>query len=243
MKKLLLGSLALATLAAVGPVAAADLKPAPVYTKAPMMAPVYSWTGCYIGVEGGGAWGRSRHEDAFGVPITGDYDVTGALIGGELGCNYQPAGSSWLIGLEGDWSWVTKKGSANDIPPFNTGFVSGTKENWLATGRARVGFLVTPQFLLYGTGGFAVAAVEANVTPPGFATFTETKDRWGWTAGGGGEYAFTSNWSVKAEYLFVRLQNASYFATPVATGGGTIVSRGNVPLNNNILRGGLNYKF
>ena len=244
MKKMLLAGTALLAVIS-GSAMAADMRPAPapapVYTKAPMM-PISNWTGCYIGVEGGAAWGRSHHENLTGVSITNDYDVTGGLIGGELGCNYQFAGN-WVAGLEGDWSWVTKKGSASDIPPFITTFVSGTKENWLATGRGRLGFLVTPQFLLYGTGGFAVAAVEANVTPTGLATLTETQNRWGWTAGAGGEYAFTSNWSVKAEYLFVQLQNAGYFATPIVTLAGTVVSRGNVPLNNSIVRAGLNYKF
>ena len=243
MKKFLLAGTALLTFVS-GSAMAADMRPAPapapVYTKAPMM-PVFSWTGCYIGVEGGAAWGRSHHEDATGVLITNDYDVTGGLIGGELGCNYQV--SSWLFGLEGDLSWVTKKGSASDIAPFNTAAVSGTKENWLGTGRARLGFLATPQFLLYATGGFAAAGVEADVTPPGVATVTETQTRWGWTVGGGGEYAFTNNWSIKAEYLFVQLQNASYFATPVPTPAGPVVTRGNVPLNNNIVRAGLNYKF
>jgi len=245
MIKMLLASTALLTVVS-GSAMAADLSrptaaPAPVYSKAPMM-PVSSWTGCYVGVEGGAAWGRSHHEDATGLAITGDYDVTGGLIGGEVGCNYQVA-PVWVVGLEGDLSWVTKKGSASDIAPFNTAFISGTKENWLGTGRARIGFLATPQFLLYGTGGFAVAAVEADVTPPGLATLTETQTRWGWTAGAGGEYAFTSNWSVKVEYLFVQLQNASYFATPIVTPVGTVLTRGNVPLNNNIVRAGLNFKF
>ena len=243
MKKMLLTSTALLALVSGSAMAADMSRPAaaPVYTKAPMMS-VFNWTGCYIGVEGGGAWGRSHHEDASGLAITGDYDVTGGLIGGEIGCNYQMA-STWVFGVEGDLSWVTKKGSASDIAPFNTAFTSGTKENWLGTGRARLGFLATPQFLLYGTGGFAVADVEADVTPPGLGTVTESKTRWGWTAGAGGEYAFTSNWSIKAEYLFVQLQNSGYFATPVPTTAGTIVTRGNVPLNNNIVRAGLNYKF
>ena len=91
MQKILLAGTACLTLIS-GSAMAADLRPAraraPVYTKAPVM-PAYSWTGCYIGVEGGGAWGRSHHEDASGLAITGDYDVTGGLIGGTLGCNYQ----------------------------------------------------------------------------------------------------------------------------------------------------------
>jgi len=243
MKKMLMTGTALLLISSSA--MAADLsKPhaAPVYTKAPMM-PLYSWSGCYIGIEGGGAWGTSRHEDVNSVHITSDYNVSGGLIGGELGCNYQPAGSSWLVGLEGDLSWTNKKGSGNDIPPFVTATVSGTEEHWLGTGRARLGWLATPQVLLYGTGGFAVASVEADVTPPGFAMFTDTKTRWGWTAGGGLEWAFLPNWSVKAEYLYVQLQNTGYFGTPISLPGIVIVTRGNVPLNNNIGRVGLNFKL
>src|SRR5215469_7753367 len=240
MKKMLMTGTALLLISSSAMAADLSKRAAPVYTKAPMM-PLYSWSGCYIGIEGGGAWGTSRHEDVNGLHITSDYNVSGGLIGGELGCNYQPAGSSWLVGLEGDLSWTNKKGSANDIVPFDTLAVSGTQEHWLGTGRARLGWLVTPQVLLYGTGGFAVASVEADVTPPGFATFTDTQTRWGWTAGGGLEWAFFNNWSVKAEYLYVQLQNASYFAGGVPAAA--IVARGNVPLNNNIGRVGLNFKF
>jgi outer membrane immunogenic protein len=240
MKKMLMTGTALLVISSSAMAADLSKRAAPVYTKAPMM-PFYSWSGCYIGIEGGGAWGTSRHEDVNGLHITSDYNVSGGLIGGELGCNYQPAGSSWLVGLEGDLSWTNKKGSANDIVPFDTLFVSGTQEHWLGTGRARLGWLATPQVLLYGTGGFAVASVEADVTPPAFATFTETQTRWGWTAGAGLEWAFFNNWSVKAEYLYVQLQNASYFAGGVPAAG--IVARGNVPLNNNIGRVGLNFKF
>jgi outer membrane immunogenic protein len=239
-----MAGVALAALVAA-PAMAADLgvRPAPAYKAPPMPVAVSNRTGCYIGIEGGGAWGRSHHNDINGVRIAGDYDVSGGLIGGEIGCNYQPAGSVWVVGVEGDMSWVSKKGSANDVAPFITTFVSGTKEKWLGTGRGRLGFLATPQFLIYGTGGFAVASVEANVTPTGLATFTDTQTRWGWTAGGGAEWALTSNWSVKVEYLYVRLQSQTYFATPVATGAGTILTRGDASLNNNIVRAGLNFKF
>ena len=153
-----------------------------------------------------------------------------------------------MVGLEGRSVLGDQEGKRQgDIdavfqwPPLS---ISGTKENWLGhrPGARRL-YLATPQFLLYGTGGFAVAGVEADVTPPGIATLTETQNRWGWTAGAGGEYAFSGNWSVKVEYLFVQLQNASYFAAPIVTPAGTVATRGNVPLNNNIVRAGLNYKF
>src|SRR5437016_7842810 len=77
------GALALAALA--GPVGAADLSPrygAPI-TKAPMYAPGFNWTGFYVGINGGGAWGTSRWDS------TNRFDVNGWLIGGTAGYNWQ----------------------------------------------------------------------------------------------------------------------------------------------------------
>ncbi len=249
MHKLLLGSTAVLALLAAGPAMAADMAVphAPVYKAPPApVAAVYGWSGCYVGVEGGGAWGRSHHDAVNpllgATRIAGDYNVSGGLIGGTTGCNLQ-AGGAWVVGLEGDFSWVSKSGSANDSAPFNVNFVTGAKERWLGTGRARLGYLVAPQFLAYATGGFAAASVEADVTPPGLSTFTDTRTRWGWTVGGGGEYAFTNNLSVKLEYLFVQLQKTGYFDAPIVTSAGTIVPRSDVSMNDNIVRIGLNYRF
>lgn len=239
MKQLLASTLLILTSASA---MAADM---PIATKAPprVMAVPYSWTGCYIGIEGGGAWGRSRHISGdpatLNLNITNNYDVSGWLIGGEAGCNYQV--DRFVFGVEGDWSWTDKSGSANDIAPFATTSISGTKEKWIATARGRVGFLPTEMLLLYVTGGAAWASVEAsvNATLTGGGVIAETRDRFGWTAGVGGEYAFGGGWSVKAEYLYVRLDGSQYF-NPPPIGFST---RNNVPLDNNIVRVGLNYKF
>jgi outer membrane immunogenic protein len=241
MKKLLLGSGIFLALAA-GPAWPADMPVKAPIPRAPSpVIAIYNWTGCYIGVEGGGAWGRTRHDTAAGSP-TNNFNVRGGLVGGTVGCNYEPAGGPWVVGLEGDFSWVGKRGSVHEVNGFNPLAAAGVKEHWLGTGRARAGFLLSPQVLIYGTGGFAVANVEAFVddTALGSSVFSETKTRWGWTAGGGVEWAFANNWSVKAEYLFVGLQNTSYF-TP--TPNPIVTSRTGVPLNDNIVRAGVNYKF
>lgn len=240
MKKLL-AAVALVSLI-VTPAMAADMPVAKALPRAMPIA-VYSWTGCYIGVEGGGAWGRSRHisgdAGTLGLNITNNYDVSGGLVGGEAGCNYQA--DHWVFGIEGDWSWTNKRGSANDIAPFNTTSISGTNEKWIATARGRVGFLPTEMLLLYVTGGGAWASVEANVnaTISGLGIVRDTRDRFGWTAGVGGEYAFGGGWSAKAEYLYVRFDGQQYFNPPIAG----FAIRGNVPLDNNIFRVGVNYKF
>src|SRR5262245_52206547 len=75
---------------------AADLPVrSPVYKAAPVY---YGWTGCYIGVAGGGAWGRSTHDLTGGATDTGPFNVSGALIGGTLGCNWE-GGSNLVVGI------------------------------------------------------------------------------------------------------------------------------------------------
>jgi outer membrane immunogenic protein len=93
--------------------------------------------------------------------------------------------------------------------------------------------------LLYATGGFAVADVEAIVTPVG-ASFAQTNTRWGWTAGLGGEAMLGRGWSAKAEYLYVNLQSSSYFSPPPGPG---LNVRSDVPVDEHLFRFGLNYHF
>src|SRR5258706_14826603 len=94
----------------------------------PVVAP-YSWTGCYVGVEGGGSWGRDRSvsngtnngvaNGTLGALKTAS-DISGGLVGGTLGCNYQV--NQWVFGIEGDGSWSDERGSSSLVPPFNTAF-------------------------------------------------------------------------------------------------------------------------
>jgi outer membrane immunogenic protein len=238
MRKLLLGSLAFAAMIS-GPAIAADM---PVKAR-PVPVPIYSWTGCYFGVAGGGAWGRSRHISGdpatFGLNITNSYDLSGGIVGVEYGCNWQSG--RFLFGTEGDFSWTNKRGSANGIAPFNTGSISHTREHWLSTSRLRLGVLPSDQVLLYVTGGLAAARVEAfiDATAVGGGTATESRTRWGATVGGGAEFAFGGGWSAKAEYLYVRLRDQEYL-NPAPAG---FAIRGNVPVYDHIVRVGLNYKF
>jgi outer membrane immunogenic protein len=223
-----------------GTALAADLpvKATPLATPIP-----YSWTGCYIGAAGGGAWGRSKHVSGdaatFGVDITDRYTMTGGIIGVEYGCNWQTG--RWVLGTESDFSWTNLRGGANNIPPFNTGSISNTLEHWLSTTRLRVGFLPTDNWLLYVTGGLAAARVEALVdaTAIGSRAVSESRTRWGWTVGGGAEYALGGGWSAKLDYLYVRLNSREYFNPPPAG----FATRGDVPVDEHVVRVGLNYKF
>ena len=145
-----------------------------------------------------------------------------------------------VLGLEGDLSWLGKDGSGTAISPFDPNTSSETKEQWLGTVRGRLGFTPFEQWLLYITGGYAVASVQAHiVNVPAGIDVTETKTRGGWTAGVGAEFAMWSNWTWKVEYLHVGFGHDSYFdAAPFG-----VTPRTGVPLTDDIIRFGLNYRF
>ena len=241
---LALGVLSVGSVSAI----AADL---PVKAPIAVAPALYNWTGCYIGIEGGYKWGKSQHrfEDVGGITrdITDKFNIDGGLAGGTVGCNYQWPSTRWVIGIEGDWSWTDVKGGAFDLAPFfNPAFFSETEEKWLATFRGRVGwaFGATGNVLLYVTGGAAVADIQINTDGPRPASVffgSESKTRWGWTAGIGIEWAFLPHWSVKGEYLYVDFGDDSYYC-PVPPVG--FVNRcSGVDVTQNIVRLGLNYKF
>jgi outer membrane immunogenic protein len=223
---------------------AADLAVrAPAY-KAPVV-PMFSWTGCYVGVEGGGIWGRSKDTDAapanknFGLPINNGFDLSGGLVGGTAGCNYQI--SNWVFGVENDISWTNASGSTVDIAPFNTASTSKTSEKWLDTLRGRVGF-AWDRALFYGTGGAAFAGTTVQVCGT-IACVSDSQTRTGWVAGGGIEYAAWDHVTLKLEYLHADFGTSSYINPSVQVAPGhTIVTR-DVPLTNDIVRAGVNYKF
>jgi outer membrane immunogenic protein len=232
---------------------AADLParvPMPVKAQ-PYMAPVlFSWTGCYVGVEGGGNWGRSSQTAAAntpiaGTPITGNFNMSGGIAGGTVGCNYQV--SNIVVGIENDYSWTNKSGSAAGLPPtFAATTLSTTREKWIDTLRGRVGF-AWDRFLVYGTAGAAFAGTSVSVADPAFGTLTNSQNRTGWTAGVGGEWAVLADtWgavSLKLEYLHADFGTKQYFNPSVVTAAGTTVVTRDVKLSDDMIRGGVNVKF
>src|SRR5262245_56351179 len=132
MRKLFLGVTAAVAMAT--PAVAADL---PV--KAPPLAVAgYSWTGCYVGVAGGFKWARARDTDVpTGLVVADTFSPRGGIVGGTVGCNYQPS-STWVLGVEGDWSWLSVRGDTVDLFAPAT-FRVEVKEQWLATLRGRAG--------------------------------------------------------------------------------------------------------
>ena len=232
-KNIILGAV---TALLLGPtaVSAADLP----MKAAPVPVAIYDWTGFYIGVAAGGSLGTSTHTDAAtGLGDTVGYNVKGGLVGGTLGYNWQV--SSVVFGLEGDASWVGEYGSNfDDGLAGNPAFTSYTKETWVATARGRLGYAVN-NLLFYGTGGYAAAGVEAGVkdSNTGALLGSASSTRSGWTAGGGYEWGFAPNWSAKFEWLYMKFDSAA-FNTLAAEG-----PRSSVPLDDNVVRAGINYRF
>jgi outer membrane immunogenic protein len=225
MKRVVFASVSLLALVAAGAAGAADLpRRTEMPTKAPAyLAQAYNWTGPYLGINAGGGWGRSSFD---GTPPTGDFNVSGALIGGTLGYNWQ-AGAI-VYGLEGDLDWSSIRGSAP------CGALScETRNSWLGTVRGRLGYAAANGFMPYVTGGLAVGDVKASVT--GLAGARQT--RAGWTLGAGAEFALSGPWTAKLEYLYADLGKFD-----CGTSCGT-VAPDNVKFRANILRAGLNYRF
>jgi Opacity protein and related surface antigens len=221
MKRVVLAGLgALAMMTTMTTANAADLSRQPVMpAKAPAyVAPIYNWTGAYIGVNGGYGWGRS--EWMSGGVSTGNFDVNGGVVGGTLGYNWQTG--PWVVGLEGDIDWSSIRGSSG----CGIGLSCETRNDWLGTFRGRLGYAMG-SFLPYVTGGLAVGDVKKSVT--GFDDTSDTQA--GWTVGAGIEASLSGPWSAKVEYLYVDLGDSS-------TALGSDAS-----FKTSVVRAGLNYKF
>jgi outer membrane immunogenic protein len=192
--------------------------------RAPAYVPFFSWSGFYVGLNAAYGFGNSRWTNTITNATTGDFDVSGAILGGTMGYNIQLGGS--VVGVEGDIAWSGLKGSST-VMCVGT---CETKNTWLATARGRIGYAFD-RFLPYFTGGAAIGEIKASTPFGGSLSNTNV----GWTAGGGLEYAFVNNWSAKFEYLYVDLgkMNCQTCAAPSTE----------ISLNSNIVRAGVNYKF
>ena len=264
MKKILVGIFVAAAVFASGYASAADLPPAPVYTKAPPVPPAYSWTGFYTGGDIGGAWTNNTATwdplptpggIAFGVAVISGNNGGSSAIGGlHTGYNWQFA-PTWVAGIEGDWSWSRAGGSFTQpwvaippavvIPPASTSMSS--KLDWVTSLRARFGYLVTPNVLAYATGGVAWAKFDytanASAVLLGLSAVTaQSATQAGYAVGGGLEWAITNNWLLRGEYLFYRFDNAPNVVVPtIGSANPSGFSWSGTTLS--VVRGGLSYKF
>jgi len=231
MKKILLAGTACLTLVS-GSAMAADMRPAraPVYTKAPIMAPAFSWTGCYVGGNAGGLWAKKDWTNT-GVAES-SVDISSWLAGAQVGCNYQV--STWVFGIQGDYDWTNASATATDA--FFLATTDQTKIKALASVTGRVGY-AWDRFLGYVKGGGAWESDEYSVFS-GLAISTASETRTGWTIGVGGEYAFTDWLTGFVEYNYYDFGTKSdSFA---GTFGTTIVA---IKETKSVAKAGLNIKF
>jgi outer membrane immunogenic protein len=244
MKKILLAGVAALGLGSTA--VAADL-PARTPVKAPMMvAPAFSWTGCYIGANIGTAWrGNDGWSDSrFGVNWTGGNN-RGFIGGGQVGCNYQF--DRFVIGAEWDGDWGSRNGTngvATVIPGVGTIAASGSGDAWVSTAAARFG-VAFDRVLLYGKAGAGWAGAN-GVTIVNLTTNNGIVlgggSTGGWVVGAGLEWAFADNWSTKFEWDYLARSGNSFFVPPGAPFlANDTFSTGN--RNIQMVKLGLNYRF
>jgi outer membrane immunogenic protein len=221
-------ALTLLSVSIAGSACAADL---------PIKVPTapFSWTGLYVGVNGGGAsdatnWTFTKN----GASST--HDISGGLAGGTVGFNWQFPATQWVLGAEADFDWADISG---DTHCPNPGYLCQSKLSDFGTGRARFGYALYNHILFYGTAGVAWGSDQIQTTSlPAGASVGSTGVRVGWTAGAGVEYAFwgsLTGLSAKLEYLHYDLGSA----TTTVTTGSSVQSQE----TGNIFRAGLNWKL
>ncbi|MCC6776988.1 MAG: porin family protein [Hyphomicrobiales bacterium] len=235
MKKLLLASIV--TLL-VAPAAAADLG-RPTY-KAPSPAPVFNWTGCYVGGHAGGLWSSKYWYNHQAGTATlgrsdGGHDANGFVGGAQAGCDYQFAGG-FVIGVAGDYAWSNADGSNRRILFAGS---NHSKIDSLASVTGRLGF-AADRLLGYLKGGVAWERDDLYFTNAvEITTGTASAIRTGWTLGIGGEYAFTNFLSGFVEYSYYDFGNrdTSFAVTPA----GTFVY--GIDEAKSVVKGGINIRF
>lgn len=199
--------------------------------KAAAVAPAFSWSGCYVGGFVGGAAnaGDTVTTDRNGfdgrVGFAWGYKTETSVIGGgTLGCNWQPSASHIVLGIEGEGGYLKMSGSAWDPLSGARGYSTTKVGDWygMITGRAGYSFDRT---LVYAKGGAAFVDVSNGIGDnfgfhggPAFLVSTSTTKAT-WAAGGGVEWAFDPSWSVKAEYMYIGLNNTQ--SVSVVRGGTT----------------------
>ena len=231
MKKFLLGTVALVALGATAPALAADLGARPAYSKAPIYAaPLYNWTGFYIGGHIGGAFSSDNN---FNGLVTGN-NSSGRFLGGlQAGADYQFA-PNWVVGIEGQYSWL---GNNNSV--VFPAYVYTNNQRALGSVTGRFGYTWGPG-LVYVKGGYAYSdnnetLTLTNGTPAVFAFDSNHSN--GYTVGAGLEYMFAPNWSAKAEYQYYNF-GSSRFVTPAP-----LTSLGNFTTDDHTVKAGVSYRF
>jgi outer membrane immunogenic protein len=245
LKKLALTTAAV-TLLLTGAALAADLAARP-YTKAPaIVAPIYNWTGFYIGANGGGGWADKCWDlnNDTGLPVApaireGCHDATGATVGGQIGYRWQA--SNWVFGLEAQGNWADFAGSNASL--LIAGATNRSRVDALGLFTGQVGYSWN-NVLWYVKGGAAVTRdkYEGVVTAIGFVFDRATETRWGGVVGTGIEFGFAPNWSLALEYDHLFMGHRDILLSFTAAPG--VLSRGEaIRQDVDMVTARINYRF
>ena len=241
MKKLSAVAIGMAVLGFASSASAADMavkaRPAPP----PVMAPIYDWTGFYIGANGG--WGNSHNCWDFvtaggAVVADGCRDASGGIVGGQIGYRWQAG--QFVFGLEGQGDWADLSGTRVSL--IDPAFSTRTRVDAIGLFTGQIGYAWNAA-LLYVKGGAAVTGNRFDIltTAGGVNLASADATRWGAAVGVGFEYGFAPNWSVGVEYdhLFMGHANNSFsVVNPIVAGA---FNRINQDVDMVTLR--LNYRF
>jgi outer membrane immunogenic protein len=228
---------------------AADM---PVKAPPPPPPAVTTWTGFYLGVNGGWSGSTSQDSHAFIIPPQAgpNFHQSGGLAGVTYGHNWQ-FGHSWVLGFEGDFDFADINGSYTN-PAFCGTASCFTRLKNFSTDRVRLGVDLNG-WLLFATGGVGFGQVNAGQSPCTtlaggiFGPQSSCNETWraGWVAGVGVEKMIAPHWSAKIEYLHYDFGSNGfadhgwqYFG--VGAGGSLpyfTVERGDM------VRAGINYHF
>jgi outer membrane immunogenic protein len=235
---------------------AADLPsqaPPPVYLPP---APIFTWTGIYVGGQIGYAWASGNNNftgfDPFGAGTFLSTSIggtpSGVIGGANVGYNYQI--NQWVLGLEGSVDGTSLSNTAAAIFPDGTTLSAHSTADIQGSIRGKLG-VAWDRALIYATGGVAFGGFNTDVSiantgalnggNPFFASGNVSSTRVGWTVGGGIQYAVTNNWSVFAEYRYTNfgsIRENNFGALPKGA-----FFNGNRQINQNQVQVGFDYKF
>jgi outer membrane immunogenic protein len=243
----LIAALGLLSLSSAGAMAADLAYKAPP----PPAPPPPSWTGFYIGINGGASWATSESNinlaglgAAATLPLT-SHGLNGFLGGGQIGYNYQSG--NFLVGVEGDGDWSNIKGTT----PCLTTFSCSANMQWTADATVRAGVLPMQNVLVYVKGGASWTSVKYNFTDggllaPASLTANQTETKVGGLLGFGTEYMFAPHWTAKIEYNYVDYgSHTDNFPVTLAVPGAAATI--NVPVQTTLkastVKAGINYLF
>jgi outer membrane immunogenic protein len=229
----------------------------------PAAAPVYNWTGCYGGANGGGAsagsdFATTLHSGTYlsdpadlaavGYVGSGSANSSGLIGGVQAGCNLQSG--NYVYGLEADWAYFAANATFSSTGTLTTAnsftITNSLKTDWLATVRPRLG-IVAGSSVIYLTGGVAFAEARYSQTyldtAPATGSSAASRTVTGWTIGAGFETTWTEHWTGKVEYLFAKFSSVGAAGAILASGGGVNVLNGSADLAVQTVRVGINYKL